>query len=70
MVLTDPYNYQGEIYDKENKYDLLSKFLSTYSYKPQVYTKEKPFEELTVDKYKDKGICGKKFSDICIIAFT
>jgi len=34
MVLTDPLNHKGEIYDmKEMKIDQLKKFLSTYAYK-------------------------------------
>jgi len=33
MVLTDPHNFKGEVYDmKEMKIDQLKKFLSTYAY--------------------------------------
>ena len=33
MVLTDPYNFQGEIYDMtDKKIDQLKKYLSKYAY--------------------------------------
>lgn len=49
MVVTDPYEYKGDLYDMNDiKIDQLQKFLSTYSSSqmPKV-EKEKKFEKLT-----------------------
>lgn len=49
MVVTDPYEYKGDLYDMTDiKIDQLQKFLSTYSSSqmPKV-EKEKKFEKLT-----------------------
>lgn len=71
MVITDPYEYKGEVYQIEGfKIDQLQKFLSTFSSAapPKV---EKKFEQLTYQKAKspNSGLCGQKTSDLCLIIF-
>jgi hypothetical protein len=40
LVITDPYEHQGEVFQKEVKIDLITKFLQQYSYKTATYEKK------------------------------
>ena len=70
LVITDPQGYEGERYTGDLKIDRLNKFLNTYSYKTFVFEKKIDFLQLTDQKYRTEGICGKRSSNLCFIFFT
>lgn len=70
LVITDPTNFEGEVYTGDMKIDRLNKFLNNYSYKTFVYEKKLDFVQLTDQKYRTEGLCGKRSSNLCFIFFT
>ena len=69
LVITDPYDYKGDVFQKETKMDLITKFLQQYSYKAASYEKKVEIQHLTYNKYKKENVCAKKSSNVCIILF-
>lgn len=47
LAVTDPDNFEGEVYSGELKIDRLTKFLINYSYKTVTYEKKLDFLQLT-----------------------
>jgi hypothetical protein len=47
MIITDPYSFEGDIFEGELKIDLLTKFMNKYSYKQAAYEKKLDFIQLT-----------------------
>jgi hypothetical protein len=70
LVITDPHNHEGEIYQGDLKIDLITKFLNNYSYKAATYEKKLEVLELTEERYKNHNLCRKSTSNICILLFT
>ncbi len=70
LIITDPFEYQADLYENEFKIDLLNKFLNKYSYQDPKYEKKVELQKLTVKKYKNQGVCGKKSSNFCFIIFA
>jgi hypothetical protein len=70
MVLTDPASFEGEKYSGDLKIDRINKFLNTYSYKTFVFEKKIDFIQLTDQKHRTEGLCGKRSSNLCFIFFT
>ncbi len=48
----------------------MNKFLNTFSYKTFVFEKKIDFLQLTDQKYRTEGLCGKRSSNLCFIFFT
>jgi hypothetical protein len=69
-VITDPTNYEGELYTGDLKIDRMTKFLNNYSYKTFVFEKKLDFVQLTDQRYRTEGVCGKRSSNYCFIFFT
>lgn len=72
LVITDPYNYVGEVYDSnEMKIDQLKKFLSNFAYSTPKMEKKVEFNLLTMKKAANPntGVCGRKTSNLCVILF-
>jgi len=70
LVVTDPAENQGDKYEGEMKIDRMTKFLNNYSYKTFVYEKKLDFLQLTDQRYRTEGLCGKRSSNLCFIFFT
>ena len=68
MVITDPYEYTGEVYSGDLKIDQLTKFLNQYSYKTATYEKKLEILTMTEEKYK-QGLCARKSRNICLVIF-
>ena len=69
-MITDPANYEGELYTGDLKIDRMTKFLNNYSYKTFVFEKKLDFVQLTDQRYRTEGVCGKRSSNYCFIFFT
>ena len=48
----------------------MTKFLNNYSYKTFVFEKKLDFVQLTDQRYRTEGVCGKRSSNYCFIFFT
>ena len=70
VVITDPFDYTSDTFNEEFKIDQLNKFLNKYAYSSPKVEKKLEVVELTHKKVKNQGICGKKSSNFCIIAFV
>ena len=58
LVVTDPQEFKGDLFQEEIKIDQITKFLNTYSYK--TLEKKTELQHLTYKKFKVNGLCAKK----------
>jgi len=70
MVVTDPFEYEGVLFNEDLKIDRISKFLNQYSYSAPKFEKKVEIQELNAKKHRVNGLCSKKSSNLCLIAFV
>lgn len=67
MVLTDPENHMGDVYEGELKVDQLQKFLSSYAYSKPKKIVRLEFLRLDERKVSSNAMCGAKSTDFCVL---
>ena len=67
MVLTDPQNHLGEVFEGSFNVDQLQKFLSSYAYSKPKKTVRLEFLRLDEHKVTSNVMCGGKQTDFCVL---